>query len=93
MKTCAISLLCLLTLVASSSAFAGRDESLIQQTRKNKLANDAKVAAEKAQVAQSAKADAAASDKASAPGCTCTPAPAVASLGVRTGTLRQGISQ
>lgn len=40
-------LLIALTLLASASAYAGRDEALIQQTRKNQLAHEAKMKKER----------------------------------------------
>lgn len=47
MKLKQLPLLIALTLLASASAYAGRDEALIQVTRKNQLAHDAKMKKER----------------------------------------------
>jgi hypothetical protein len=60
MKSKQLPLLLALTFLVTTSAYAGRDEALIQITRKNQLAHDAKVKKEKQEKEAAAKEAAAA---------------------------------
>jgi hypothetical protein len=67
MKSKQLPVLLALSFLATSSAYAGRDEVLIQLTRKNQLAHEAKVRKEQ-QEKQQKEAALAASAPAQAPG-------------------------
>jgi hypothetical protein len=72
MKSKRLSVVFALSFLAMSSAYAGRDEALIQQTRKNQLAHDAKMKKEQQEKQQKEAAAAANAN---------TPAPAPDSAG------------